>query len=147
MNNMKWGLIALLLKLACVTSYAGTTSVGALSIDIPTYFRAIERHQKDSLGDLEVNRWESEDGRVFQLLYYADFPKQDRGSMVISAQEPIEVVGQKASVMETTVFFGEKKKALVVYLNIGKTIYIIESEHMLNADFRRILKTLQILKG
>jgi hypothetical protein len=136
----------LFLMLTVVASRAETASVGLLTLDIPSGFRETEHHQKDSLGDLDANRWESDDGRVLELLYYADFPKQDRGPMVIADEEAIEVVGQKTKLIETSWFFGVEKKALVVYLSFGNSTYIIDSEHMPKSEFKTILKTLQLLK-
>jgi hypothetical protein len=106
---MRFAFVILLLTLT-VASGSETASVGFLTMDIPSGFREVEQHQKDSLGDLEVNRWETDDGRVLQLLYYAGFPKQDRGPMVISSQESIEVVGQKTRLIQTSMFFGAQKK-------------------------------------
>ena len=143
---MRFLIFILLLTLTGVASHAETASVGLLTMDIPSGLRAVEQHRKDSLGDLEVNRWESDDGRVLELLYYADYPKQDRGPMVIANQESIVVVGQKTKLIETSMFFGGQKNALVVYLCFGSSTYIIDSEHMQKSEFKSILKSLRFFK-
>src|ERR1035437_10738940 len=107
---MKLAAFTFFLALAIGSVHAGPATVGSLSIEIPANFKVQESHTKDSLGDLEVNRWRAEDGRIIEVLYFASQPKQDRGPMVTAHEEAVEVAGQKTMLVETEVFFGATKK-------------------------------------
>ena len=143
---MKLATFALLLALAVGSVHAETATVGTLSVEIPAGFKVQESHTKDSLGDLEVNRWRAEDGRTIEVLYYADYPKEDGGPMVIAKEEAIEVVGQKTKLVEAEVFFGVTKQVLIVQLRFGDSIYIIDSERMSKKEFKKILKSVKPIK-
>lgn len=72
---------AVVLALGVGVVRAENAKVGSLTIEIPVHFPVEAKHQKDSLGDLEVQRWKGEDGQVIGVLYYAKSPKKDRGPM------------------------------------------------------------------
>jgi hypothetical protein len=143
---MKLAAFMLFLALAIGSVHAGPAVVGTLSIEIPAGFKVQVSHSKDSLGDLEGNRWQAEDGRIIEVLYYASGPKQDRGPMIIAHEEPVEVAGQKTTLIETEVFFGATKKVLVVHLQFGDSIYILYSERMPKDEFKAFLKSVKLVK-
>jgi hypothetical protein len=145
LTNMKLTVLTFLLALVGMAACAETATVGVLTMEIPAGFKMEVKHEKDSLGDLELNRWRAEDGRIIEILYYAGDPKQDRGPMVIAKEEPIEVVGQKTKLMETEVFLGATKKVLVVHLRFGDSTYIIDSERMSKGEFKGLLKNVKLV--
>ena len=144
---MKTAIAALLAFTLAAIADAETAKVGALTMEIPPGFKAQMSHGKDSLGDLEVNRWRADDGQTLELLYYANFPKQDRGPMIVANEEEIEVADQKTKLIETKVFFGAEEKVLVVHLRSGKSIYIINAEHMPRDEFKALMPTVKIGEG
>ncbi len=125
---------------------AEPATIGVLTLEIPDGFKIEKKQEKDPLGDLEVNRWRSEDGRSIELLYFVSGPKQDRGPMVATEKEEIEVAGQKTTLIETEEFFGEVKRVFVVYLRFGNSIYIFDSEQMSKEEFKLWLTSHVILR-
>ncbi len=146
LKSMKLATFTLFLMLAIGNVHAGPETVGTISIAIPSDFKVQESHTKDSLGDLEVNQWRAEDGRIIEVLYYATQPKQDRGPVVTAHEETVEVAGQKTMLIETEVFFGATKKVLVVHLRFGDSTYILDAERMSKDEFKLFLKSVKLVK-
>jgi len=140
---MKSLIVILSLMMMGAMTRADVLAVGSITVKIPANFRPVQLHTKDSLGDLEDNLWQADGGRKLELIYYSNFPKQDRGPMIIAKDEEIEIAGQKTKLIETKMFFGAEKKVLVVYLNFGDSIYIIDSENVPKSEFVAVLKSIE----
>ena len=97
--------------------------------------------------DMETSAWRAKDGRFFAILYFSGLPKHDRGIMARESEEPVEVGGHNTQLIETKIFFGEKMKALVVYIRLGESCYIIYSTTMTKDEFKRILRGVSISEG
>ena len=115
-----------------------------MTIDIPVPFTQEAKQVKDS--DMELNRWRTPDNRIVEVIYFPDTPKYDRGPMVKANEEEIMVGGQKTKLIETKIFFGQEKKALVVYLRTGASIHIVVSENIPREDFKRLLQSVSFKK-
>lgn len=138
--------VAFLLLLTAFTALAKSATLADLAIDVPSTFKLQASHEEDSARDGVISRWQGPKESVLWLEYFASVPKSDGGPMVIAKEEPIEVAGQKITLIETEVFGGVTKKALVVYLRSGEAYYTIFSGHIPKKQFKDILKTVRLRK-
>ena len=143
---MKPIFIILLIAIIGILARAETVTVGVLTMEMPTGFKAESKQEKDPDWDVVGKRWEADGGRVIQVLYYVNQPKHDRGPMIVAAEEDIEVAGQKTKLTETRVFFGATQKVLLVCLRLSDTNYMIYSERMPKEEFKRFLRSIKLTK-
>jgi len=135
---MKSVVMLLSLALLSVTARAEPAKVRALTFELPPGLTA--QPSPPSRGEAEVHRWQALDGRRIEVFVYDQYIKQDRGGILAETKDPIEVAGQRTKLIATKIFFGEPKRVLAVYLNLGETIYLIVGERMSEKEFVKVLQ-------
>lgn len=63
----------------------------------------------------EFRSWTASGGRQLCLFYWTPYPR-DVGPMAVAAKYPARVAGQDTTIIETSLFMGQKQRVLVTHL-------------------------------
>jgi len=122
--------------------------IGPLDARLPAPYRLRHRERSDqampgppgAAAIEEKGIWDTGDGREFWLFHWSPMAPRPGGPMAVAREWPAVVAGQRTTIIETSVFMGQSRRAMVAHLRWSEPAAqgLLIGEGMDHEEFARL---------